>query len=390
MIAKPLLAIDVGSTKVACAIARAHPVALPSFDGTPMMQGLEILGCGLAEHPVRSTSWPCDVSLLVRTIEQALENTKVTAIPDRAIIVLSHPALVHARIMAQIDLADEPVAIRSRDLRRLASQAISQGLSLDRDVLVLEPLGYAGNGFERVQNPRGFPATRLSGAFQLVSMPSAVRKVITQAMEAVGVEVDRLLYGLQAIAASCVDERLAAKRLLLLDVGGCVTDMAIVERGQLCKTSSISWGLMSVAEALAATCRMTQEQAATDVLEGLASPTPSVKQLIESQLGVLDQHLRQLLKDEPPPQAAIVTGRGALMDGLVEWVGQATGMKATLGRSRRLPRVGDLAKQVGLTPVIGALELVCRTAAPERPRPTSSRLVNRLFDRTRTLLTEYF
>lgn len=390
MTSKPLLAIDLGSTKVACAIARAQPIALPSFEGALIGPGLEILGCGLAEHPIRSTTWPCEVALLARTIEQALKDTKLADIPDGALVVLTHPDLAHARISAQIDLADEPVTIRSRDLRRLASQAISQGLSLDRDVLVLEPLGYAGNGFDHVQDPRGLPATRLGGAFQLVSMPLAVRKAVTQALDAVGLELDRLVYGLQAIAASCVDERLAAKRVLLIDLGGCGTDLAVVEGGRLWRTLSMSWGLTSIAEELAATCRLTQDQAIAAAREGLASPKSSVRHVVESQLGVLRQHLHQFLKGEPLPQAAIVTGRGALMDGVVEWVGQVTQMHATLGRTRRISRVGDLAKQVGLTPVIGALELACRTAAVERPRPTSSRLVNRLLDRTRTLLTEYF
>ena len=69
---------------------------------------------------------------------------------------------------------------------------------------------------------------------------------------------------------------------------------------------------------------------------------------------MLQQQLHGFLKDDPLPHAVIVTGRGALMDGLVECLGQMIELKATLGRSRRAQRTGDLATQVGLTPAIGA------------------------------------
>ena len=382
---KPILVIDVGSTKACCVVGRAHAI------------DVELLGWGLRPYPAPSTTWPCDAAMVARSVEQALEDARVASLPDRAIIVLSHPQLHHARIAAQIDLADEPVAVRSRDLVRLKTQALSQALSIDRDALCLEALGYAGNGFEGANDPRGLIATRLSGTFQLVSMPLAVRRMVTQVLDALGLELERLIYSPQAIAACCVEEAWLSKRVLLVDIGGCGTEMAVIEQSRLIRTGSAAWGGVLVAEQVAKTCRMTLDCAITESLEGLASPKPSVKQVIERQVGVLQQQLHGFLKDDPLPHAVIVTGRGALMDGLVECLGQMIELKATLGRSRRAQRTGDLATQVGLTPAIGALELACMQKGSD-PFPTKrgqtpstpSRLVDRLLDRTKTLLTEYF
>lgn len=375
----PVLVIDVGSTKAACVVGQAHAV------------DLEVLGWGLRPYPAVSTTWPCDVAMAARAVEQALDDTRVTPIPDRAIVVLSHPALSHARVAAQVDLADEPIAVRHRDLVRLKTQALSQALGIDRDALCLETLGYAGNGFEGAHDPRGLIASRLSGTFQLVGMPLAVRRMVTQVLDAAGLEVERFVYSPQAVAAACLDEALRPKRILLVDIGGCGTEVAVIEQSRLVRSGSMAWGGMTVAEQVAKRCRMTLDCAVAESLEGLSSPNSSVKQVIKRQVDVLQQRLHEFLKDGPLPHALILTGRGALMDGLVEYLGQMLELKAILGRSRRAQRTGDLATQVGLTPALGALELACRPMPAEaRSRPASSRLVDRLLDRTKTLLTEYF
>ena len=379
---KPVLVIDVGSTKAACAVGQAHAA------------GLEVLGWGLRPYPAVSPTWPCDAAMAARAVEQALDDTRVRPLPDRAVVVLTHPALSHARVTAQVDLADEPVAVRHRDLVRLKTQALSQALGIDRDALCLETLGYAGNGFEGAHDPRGLAATRLSGTFQLVGMPLAVRRMVAQVLDAAGLEVERFVYSPQAVAACCVDEALRPKRILLVDIGGCGTEVAVIEQSRLVRSGSMAWGGMTVAEQVAKHCRMTLDAAVAESLEGLSSPKASVKQVIERQVGVLQQQLHKFLKDDPLPHAIIVTGRGALMDGLVESLGQMIELKAILGRSRRAQGTGDLATQVGLTPALGALELACLQKGSDpfqtKRGQTPSRLVDRLLDRTKTLLTEYF
>ena len=387
---KPLVAIEIGSSKVACAVGRP----LTNGDGG----GFELLGVGVASYPTMRTTWPCETALLAETVGQALEDAKITQPPERAIATLAHPACSHRRVTAHIDVADEPIPLRGRDLRRLHEQAISQALELDRDVFLLEPLGYAGNGFEGVRDPRGLVATRLRGTFQLIGIPLAVRRTLTQALDAVGLELDRLVYGLQAVAASCLEERLWSKRVLLIDVGGCCTEVAILDAGRFSHTLSLPWGGMMVVDAIAKTCRLTLDQALVVSLEGLSSQRPKVRQLVEHELQPLQQQLDRLLKDEVLPDLAIVTGRGALMDGLVEWVAQITHINTLLGRSPRAKGLGDLRRQLAVSPALGLLELAFRTSSSTLAGGQtrvhgvrgSERLLSRLIERTKTLLTEYF
>ena len=383
---QPLVAIDLGSSKVACAVGK------PLTNGAG--GGVELLGVGVAGYPTMMTTWPCEPALLAEAINQALEDAKLMQLPDRALVALTHPDLFHRRVTAHIEVADEPITIRQRDLQRLREQAVSQALELDRAALLLEPLGYAGNGFDGVKDPRGLVATRVRGTFQLISVPIAVRRAVTQALDVVGLELDRLVYGLQAVVASCVEERLWSKRVLLIDVGGCCTDLAIMDAGRLSRSLSIPWGGAMVVDAVAKACRLTMDQALAVSLEGLSSQQPKVRQLVERELRLLQQQVHGLLKGEALPDLAIVTGRGALMDGLVEWVAQMTQINAVLGRSPRAKGLGDLNRQIAVSAALGLLELAVRTPTGGQTRIQgvrgSGRLLDRLLERTKYLLVEYF
>ena len=163
---RPLIALDLGATKVACAIGLPHEQAA----------GFELMGTGLVPYPVTPESWLADPALVARTIEQALDATAVSADMDRALVSISPPSLVSEQARVTIPLADEPITIRQRDLNRLHNAALNQVLSIDRDTLLVERLACAGNGFDGVRDPRGLPATRLTGSFHIVTMPTAVRR----------------------------------------------------------------------------------------------------------------------------------------------------------------------------------------------------------------------
>ena len=61
---RPVLAIDIGSTKVACALG---------FRGQSRDGCFEVAASGISQYPDLSCSWPCDVPMLFRAIENALK-----------------------------------------------------------------------------------------------------------------------------------------------------------------------------------------------------------------------------------------------------------------------------------------------------------------------------
>ena len=146
----PLVALDVGSTKVACAIGLPHEHA----------PGVELLGSSIVPYPVALETWLGDPLMVSRAIEQAIAATSVGGALERAVVAFSHPLLSGEEVAVGIPLGDEPVTVRAQDLDRLQQRALDHLLGIDREPLLVEPLGYSGNGFSGMRDPVGLPATR--------------------------------------------------------------------------------------------------------------------------------------------------------------------------------------------------------------------------------------
>lgn len=376
---RPLVALDIGSTKVACAIGLPHE----------QRPGFELLGSGIVAYPTLTESWLSDPLMVGRTIEQALEACAVTGDFHRAMVAMSHPQLASEQVRSAIHVGDEPVAVKPSDVDRLQARALDQALGIDRDPLVVEQLSFSGNGFEGVREPLGRSATRLAGLFHIVTMPMAARRALVQAVESAGLEVMRLHLGLNAIASAVSGESPQTHRQLVIDIGGLSTDAGLFVNGQLWNARIIRWGGLTLALEIARTRSATVEQAVTMSLQGLASRKPEIRGLLESALHTLQEAISELLAGEPLPEIALVTGRGALIDGVVEWIERTTTIKAILARSPRVQASGDMARQIALTPVIGLLDLATRQA-PRASFTLPARFVDRIVNRTRLVLTEYF
>ena len=237
----PLIALDIGSTKVACAIGLPHERG----------PGYELLGAAVVSYPSLSESWLGDPLLVSRTIEQALEATAVTGDFSRALVTINPPATMSERVRASITLGDEPMTVKMHDLERLQRSALTQALGVDRESLLVERLSCSGNGFEGVRDPRGLAATRLLGTYHVVTMPMSARRAVTQAVESAGLEVAALSHPLPVLLASVGDETLYHQRVVIFDASGLTTDVGCFVEGMLSHVEIAPVGGVRLAMAIA-------------------------------------------------------------------------------------------------------------------------------------------
>ena len=375
---QPIVALDIGSTKVACAIG------LPHEDSG----GVDLLGTALVPYPCVPEAWLADPLMVGQTIEQALEATAVTGDLDRALVAVNPPSLESEQVRVTIPLGDEPIRIRTQDVDRLQTSALHQALGVDREPLLVERLRCAGNGFDGIRDPRGLPATRLLGTFHILTIPMAAHRALVQAVESAGLEVARLTSTLPAAFASLADDELSHQRVLLIDVGGHSTTLGVFVEGILHAAALVPWGGLTLVTTIAKDLGVTMDQALTWSLEGTGCRKPEVRSLIKHHWQLLEETIHTLLKGEPRPDAIGLSGRGVLMDGFAEWVERSVGMTAVICRSPRTNTLGDLSRQVGLSTAIGILEMGTRASPKGLLR--SPHLFDRLIDRTKTVLAEYF
>ena len=369
-------AVEIGSAKVACVMARV------------VDDGWQVLGSGIARYPLTMTAWPCDIALMAQTIEEAVDAARCGDVPHDVLAVVSHPQLTHTRVTASIELAQEPVAVRARDVARLRAQALAQSLGLDQDALSVTVLGCSGNGFEEVPDPRGLTATRLRGTFHVVAMPVSLRRAVVRACDHAGLEVGRFVYSLPAIARAVVEPS-AGPRVLVIDIGGAQVDAGVFIEQRLIASTTLPWGGHTLAHAVAIDGRLTISQASAASLEGFSSSHPCVRTILEEQLSIVRDGVARMLEGQPKPDALVLTGGGALIDGVAEWFEQQLGVSCRVGRSPRLSQHGELWNQLALGAAVGALEMTAGSATV--PASTTPRgRFNRLLSTAHSILNDYF
>jgi len=374
----PLLALDIGSTKVACA------VGLPHEQGP----GFELVGSSLVSYPTPPEAWLSDAMMVSRTIEQAIEASGASGDAQSALVTFHHPRLTSERVRAALTLADEPIVIRSQDLMRLQRRALDQALGVDREPLLVERLGCSGNGFEGVHDPRGLSATRLVGMFHVIAMPTAARQALVHVVESAGLDLARLIYSLPSALASVWEPAWQQRRVLLIDRGGLTTSLGCFLGSILEAVRVMPRGGITLAAAMARELHVSFDQALAWTLEGSNCRRPEARALVEEEWQMLQRDIEALLQGEARPEAMLVTGRGALADGFVEWLEAINGIPTSLWRPARLHQLGDLPQQMGLGNALGLLELATRASSGFVPG--SQPFLNRLLSRTRALLVEYF
>ena len=374
MRSRPIVALDIGSTKVACAI------------GASSSQGgsFQLTGGSLVPYPFFLETWLGDPLLVSQTIEQALDSAGAGS-PGEVAVAMASPMLSSEKVQVSIPLADEPIVVRTKDLQRLQERALDQALGIDREALVVERLSCSGNGFESVSDPRGLSATRLSGTFHIVTMPIALRQRLIQILESAGLEMTHLFYSLSATAAA-FDEGSHPHRMLLIDLGGLSTQVGLFVEGRLRSSVSLAWGGLTLAFELSQLKHLTMEQAVSLSLEGCTSPDENLRRCLDPHLEVLSRSIQQFLHGQTRPDGVYLSGRAALMDGIVEWVEKTVGLNPTIYRPAHAQAMSGLSQQVGMSSALGVLNLLaCQGSSVRSPW-----VVNRLLERTRAILTEYF
>jgi cell division ATPase FtsA len=196
------------------------------------------------------------------------------------------------------------------------------------------------------------------------------------------------VYSVAAASAACGDEVRGAERVLLADLGGWCTDLAVFEQGRLVDSITIPWGGMPVVRELAQRCQLPWDRALVLSLEGLGSRTPAVREVMQEQLPQLESALADLLARHPRPDRVAVTGGTALIDGMLEWIESTTGLPSALGRHAKAKDQTELPRQMALSTVYGLAQLAQPSAVRTAAKPTQ--FLNRLVDRTKILLNDYF
>jgi len=225
-----IASIDVGTTKICTTIAdisdsgntRVVGVGITPSHG--LHKGL-VVNIGDAKESIRES---------VKKAEQA-SNYKV----ESAFVGVTgrHVSSLNNRGVVAITRNDR--LVRPDDLRRVLQCAQSVKTPSDRKLLHVIPRGYAIDGQLGVKNPVGMHGFRLDVETHVITAAVTSVQNLVKCIRGIGVDIDGLILEPLASSEAVLTEDEKQVGVVLADIGGGTTDIAVFRDGSIWHTSII-------------------------------------------------------------------------------------------------------------------------------------------------------
>jgi len=228
-----LVGIDVGTTKICTLIADMS-------DG----KALRILGVGLEPARGMRKGVVVDVEQASQAIAASVEKAQRSAGYEIGVAFVSlagsHIASVNSRGVVGIGGGGHGVDQDDIDRALDAAQAIA--IPHGREVLHVIPRGFVVDGQDGIRQPLGMHGFRLEVEAHIITAATASVQNLTQCVESAGVQVEAYVLNPLASAEVTLTDTEKEMGVVVCDVGGGTTDLAIYIDGNVWHTMVLSVG----------------------------------------------------------------------------------------------------------------------------------------------------
>ncbi|MFQ5329516.1 MAG: cell division protein FtsA [Thermodesulfobacteriota bacterium] len=225
-----IVGLDIGTTKI-CAIA-----------GEVKENGIEIIGIGT--HPSKGLRKGVVINIesTVQAVKKAVEEAELMAGCDISTV---YAGIAGGHIKAFNShgvIAVKEKEISSSDVDRVIEAAQAVVIPPDREVIHVIPQEYIIDDQDGIQEPLGMSGVRLEAKVHVVTAGITSAQNIVKSVNRAGLDVADII--LQPIASSeaVLTQDEEDLGVVLVDIGGGTTDIAIYHSGTLKHTTVISLG----------------------------------------------------------------------------------------------------------------------------------------------------
>jgi cell division protein FtsA len=160
-----------------------------------------------------------------------------------------------------VAVAEPDKEINEFDVSRVIEAAKAVSLPQSREIIHVLPRGYVVDGQEGIIDPVGMTGIRLEVDTHLVTGGSTAVKNLIKCVEELGVEISGMVFNGLASAESTISDTEKELGVVVIDIGGGTTDVALFVEGALSYSSVIPIGAINITKDLAAGLRISLESA---------------------------------------------------------------------------------------------------------------------------------
>ena len=345
-----VVGLDIGTTKICVTVGRR------SDHGK-----IEILGIGKAISAGVTRGVVSNIQKTVQGILQAVEEAGSQSNVDVKIVNVGIAgqhikSLQHRGILTRRELNTE---IQIRDIDKLIEDMFKLVMPPGEEIIHVLPQEFTVDNEPGIKDPIGMAGVRLEANFHIISGHVSAVKNILKCVGNAGLETQELILEPLASSESVLSEEEKEAGVVLVDIGGGTTDVAIFHEGIIRHTAVIPFGGNSVTEDIREGCSVMRNQAeslktrfgsaladenkdneiiSVPGLRGRDHKEISVKNLayvIQARMEEIIEHVYYEIKSSGYEKKLIagivITGGGAQLKHLPQLVEYVTGLDCRVG-----------------------------------------------------------
>lgn len=220
MAEKIVVGLDIGTTKICSIIA--------SKDGDGRMN---ILGIGKAENEGMARGTVTHIDKTVRSIQRAVQDAEIqSGIKVRAVNVgIAGDHIQSFQSRGVIAISNPENEITRKDVERLLLDTRRVALPQDRRIIHVIPQEFIVDGQDDIYDPVGMSGVRMEANVHIITGSITAVQNIYKCVERSGLEINDLVLEPLASSYAVLDEEEKEVGIVLVDIGGGTTDIAIFE-----------------------------------------------------------------------------------------------------------------------------------------------------------------
>ncbi|MDX2362280.1 MAG: cell division protein FtsA [Crocinitomicaceae bacterium] len=349
---KVIVGLDIGTTKIACFVGRMNEHGK-----------IEILSMGKTESLGVMRGMVSNIDKTIESINGAIEEAEGRIDGELKIktvnvgIAGQHiKSIQHRGIYTRTNLENE---IAQVDIDRLVDDMYKMAMPPGEQIITVLPQEYIIDNEQGIKDPIGMSGVRLEANFHIITGNVGASMNIHKCVERAGLKVkDIILEPIASADAVLTDEEKEAG-VVLVDIGGGTTDVAIFHEGIIRHTAVIPFGGNVITEDIKEGCSIMKRKAelvkqkfgsaiasenkdnevvAIPGLKGRAPREVSLRNLasiIQARMEEIIELIHFEIKNSGYEKKLIggivVTGGGAQLDHITQLFEYVTGMDARIG-----------------------------------------------------------
>ena len=259
-----LVAIDIGTTKVVTLIGEASRAAQ-----------VDVIGIGQSPSDGLRKGVVIDIDRTVQSIASSIEAAeRLSGMQvNSAFVGVSGSHIASQNSRGMIAVSGRRTDISRDDTVRAIEAARAVSIPNTREILHVIPRGYVVDGQEGVRDPIGMSAVRLEVETHIVTGATTSLQNLLKCVQRAGVEIEEPVLAQLATAEATLTEEDRELGVVLADIGGDTTDVAVFVDGSILHAATIPVGGRNVTNDLGLVLKCSPDTAESLKLRyGTATP----------------------------------------------------------------------------------------------------------------------